>query len=36
MVIELGGKCEGESGQRGPKFSAYARDLDNNEIVFSV
>jgi len=35
-VIELGGTCEGEPGQRGPKFSAYARDLDNNKIVFSV
>ena len=34
-VIELGGTCEGEPGQRGPKFSAYARDLDNNKIVFS-
>jgi len=35
-VIELGGTCEGEPSQRGPKFSAYARDLDNNKIVFSV
>ena len=35
-VIELGGICEGEPGQRGPKFSAYARDLDKNKIVFSV
>lgn len=35
-VIELGGTCEGEPGQRGPKFSAYARDLDKNKIVFSV
>jgi len=35
-VIELGGTCEGEPGQRGPKFSAYARDLDENKIVFSV
>ena len=35
-VIELGGTCEGEPDQRGPKFSAYARDLDNNKIVFSV
>jgi predicted lactoylglutathione lyase len=35
-VIELGGACEGRPGQRGPKFSAYARDLDKNKIVFSV
>lgn len=35
-AIELGGTCEGEPGQRGPKFSAYARDLDNNKIAFSV
>ena len=35
-VIELGGTCEGKPGQRGPKFSAYARDLDKNKIVFSV
>jgi predicted lactoylglutathione lyase len=35
-VIELGGTCEGEPGQRGPKFSAYGRDLDKNKIVFSV
>ena len=35
-VIELGGTCEGEPGQRGPKFAAYARDLDKNKIVFSV
>jgi predicted lactoylglutathione lyase len=35
-VIELGGTCEGEPGQRGPKFSAYARDLDKNKMAFSV
>ena len=35
-AVELGGICEGEPGQRGPKFSAYARDLDNNKIVFSA
>lgn len=33
-VVELGGTCEGEPGQRGPRFSAYARDLDNNKICF--
>ncbi|ARN73774.1 VOC family protein [Oceanicoccus sagamiensis] len=35
-AIELGGTCEGEPGQRGPKYSAYVRDLDKNKIVFSV
>ena len=35
-AIKLGGTCEGEPGQRGPKFSAYVRDLDSNKIVFSV
>jgi predicted lactoylglutathione lyase len=35
-VIELGGTCEGEPGQRGPKFSAYVRDLDKNKLVFSA
>ena len=35
-AIELGGTSEGEPGQRGPKFSAYVRDLDKNKIVFSV
>ncbi|MFT6405225.1 MAG: putative lactoylglutathione lyase [Marinomonas primoryensis] len=33
-AIELGGSCEGEPNQRGPKFSAYVRDLDKNKIVF--
>lgn len=35
-VLELGGRCEGEPGQRGPRYSAYVRDLDNNKIVFSA
>ena len=35
-AIQLGGSCEGKPGQRGPKFSAYIRDLDKNKIVFSV
>lgn len=35
-VLELGGVCEGKPGKQGPKFSAYARDLDNNKMVFSV
>lgn len=33
-TIELGVTCEGGPGQRGPKFPAYARDLDMNKIVF--
>lgn len=27
-AIALGGTCEGEPGQRGPKYSAYVRDLE--------
>lgn len=34
-AIDLGGRCEGEPGQRGPRFSAYVRDLDQNKIAFS-
>lgn len=33
-VLDLGGLCEGEPGPRGPRFSAYVRDLDNNKICF--
>lgn len=35
LAIELGGTCEGEPRQRGPKFSAYVRDLDGNKLNFS-
>ena len=35
LAIELGGSCEGAPGQRGPKFSAYVRDLDGNKLCFS-
>ena len=35
-ALELGGTSEGEPGDRGPRFSAYVRDLDKNKIVFSV
>jgi len=35
-VIELGGACEGKPDQRGPYFSAYARDLDKNKLCFSA
>lgn len=34
-AIELGGTCEGEPNQRGPKFSAYGRDMDQNKLVFA-
>ena len=33
-VIDLGGTCEGKPNQRGPRFSAYVRDLDKNKICF--
>lgn len=33
-AIELGGSCEGEPSQRGPRFSAYIRDLDKNKLCF--
>lgn len=33
-AIELGGTCEGEPSQKGPRFSGYVRDLDNNKITF--
>jgi len=33
-VIELGGTCEGEPSQKGPRFSGYVRDLDQNKICF--
>ena len=34
-ALELGGTCEGEPSQTGPRFSAYVRDLDKNKICFS-
>lgn len=36
LSIALGGSCEGSPGQRGPRFSCYARDLDGNKLCFSV
>jgi predicted lactoylglutathione lyase len=33
-AIELGGTCEGEPNQKGPRFSGYVRDLDKNKICF--
>ena len=35
-ALELGGTCEGEPNQRGPRFSAYVRDLDRNKICFGA
>ncbi|MDA7426579.1 VOC family protein [Thalassococcus lentus] len=35
LAIELGGACEGAPGHRGPRYSAYVRDLDNNKLCFS-
>lgn len=34
-ALELGGTCEGAPGQRGPRFSAYVRDLDGNKLCFA-
>lgn len=34
-AIALGGTCEGEPCQKGPKFSGYVRDLDQNKICIS-
>ncbi|MFY2824223.1 VOC family protein [Ruegeria sp. MALMAid1280] len=35
LALDLGGTCEGAPGQRGPKFSAYVRDLDGNKLCLS-
>ncbi|MEM8591476.1 MAG: VOC family protein [Pseudomonadota bacterium] len=35
LALSLGGTDDGAPGQRGPKFSAYIRDLDNNKICLS-
>jgi len=35
LAIKLGGTCEGLPNQRGPRFSAYVRDLDGNKLCFS-
>lgn len=34
-ALKLGATCEGKPNQRGPRFSAYVRDLDNNKICFA-
>ena len=33
-AIELGGSCEGKPCAKGPRFSGYVRDLDNNKLCF--
>lgn len=33
-AIDLGGTNEGDPNQRGPRFSSYVRDLDENKICF--
>lgn len=35
LALELGGTCEGAPNTRGPKFSAYVRDIDGNKLCFS-
>ena len=35
LALKSGGTCEGAPNQRGPKFSAYVRDLDGNKLCFS-
>lgn len=35
LALALGGTCEGAPDQRGPKFSAYVRDLDGNKLCLS-
>ncbi|MEO9274973.1 VOC family protein [Marinomonas sp. 5E14-1] len=35
-AIALGGRCDGKPNVRGPFFSAYVRDLDNNKLCFGI
>ncbi|MBU2982912.1 VOC family protein [Lentibacter algarum] len=35
LALSLGGTCEGTPNERGPRFSAYVRDLDGNKLCFS-
>ena len=35
LALQLGGTSEGAPGQRGPRFSAYFRDLDGNKLCIS-
>lgn len=34
-ALDLGGSSEGAPGPRGPRYSAYVRDLDGNKLCFS-
>ncbi|QMU59116.1 MAG: VOC family protein [Boseongicola sp.] len=34
-AIDLGATSEGSPNQRGPRYSAYVRDLDGNKLCFS-
>ena len=35
LALDLGGTSDGAPGQRGPRYSAYLRDLDRNKICLS-
>ena len=35
LALEIGGTSEGEPDQRGPRFSAYIRDVEGNKICLS-
>ena len=35
LALEVGGTSEGKPNQRGPRFSAYVRDLDGNKICLT-
>jgi len=35
LALDLGGECDGAPGPRGPRYSAYVRDLDGNKLCFS-
>jgi len=35
VALDLGGTSEGAPGPRGPRFTAYVRDLDGNKLCFS-
>ena len=36
QAIALGGSCAGEHSQKGPRFSGYVSNLDNNKLGFFV
>jgi len=35
LALDLGGTCEGTPSQKGPRYSAYVRDLDRNKVCLS-